>query len=73
MNKIIINLIKVGDWHIFKDIFEGNYLVTLEEVFEKIEDLYLENEYLKEEIRELGQEPEEDNEDYIEVCIFGEK
>ena len=59
--------------HIFKDIFEGNSIVALEEVFEKIEDLYFENEYLKEEIRELGQEPEEDNEDYIEVCILGEK
>lgn len=73
MNKLFIDLIKIGDWHIFKDIFEGNSLISLEEIFDKLEDLYLENEDLKEEIRELGQEPEEDNEDYIEVCILGEK
>lgn len=72
MNKTFINLIEVGDWHIFKDIFEDNSLISLEEIFDKLEDLYLENEDLKEKIKELEQETEEDNEDYIEVYVIGE-
>ena len=62
--------VKIKDTQ-FEELFRFKDIVSVDEILDKLEELMLDNEHLIEVIKELKQEPEEDNEDYIEVYVLG--